>query len=157
MVRPQLPVGTAGKIRTYPASNGYRAATIYRDYDGRNRQIERHGKETRRQTRVGRVVWCFAFFVMRRPRRSRHRHVGFQIQHLIAAAFVPSRPLGRHCGGDRGASQNDVPPRLLIENGFVVWPEAEQRQLGGRTEPGWGRPLGYCCVDHLEIRERIER
>ena len=44
MVRPQLPVGTAGKIRTYPAGNGYRAATIYRDYDGRNRQIERHGK-----------------------------------------------------------------------------------------------------------------
>ena len=38
------PVGTAGKIRTYPASNGYRATTIYRDYDGRNRQIERHGK-----------------------------------------------------------------------------------------------------------------
>ena len=44
MVRPQLPIGTAGKIRTYPASNGYRATTIYRDYDGRNRQIERHGK-----------------------------------------------------------------------------------------------------------------
>jgi hypothetical protein len=44
MVRPQLPVGTAGKIRTYPASNGYRATTIYRDYDGRNGQIERHGK-----------------------------------------------------------------------------------------------------------------
>jgi len=44
MVRPQLPIGTAGKIRTYPANSGYRATTIYRDYDGRNRQIERHGK-----------------------------------------------------------------------------------------------------------------
>ena len=44
MGRPQLGVGTAGSVRTYPEGNGYRATTIYRDYDGRNRRIERHGK-----------------------------------------------------------------------------------------------------------------
>ena len=44
MGRPQLGVGTAGSVRTYPEGNGYRATTIYRDYDGRNRRIERHAK-----------------------------------------------------------------------------------------------------------------
>jgi len=44
MGRPQLSVGTAGTVRTYPEGNGYRATTIYRDYDGRNRRIERHAK-----------------------------------------------------------------------------------------------------------------
>ena len=44
MGRPQLSVGTAGSVRTYPEGNGFRATTIYRDYDRRNRRIERHAK-----------------------------------------------------------------------------------------------------------------
>ena len=68
IVRPQLPVGTAGKIRTYPASNGYRATTIYRDYDGRNRQIERHGKTKNAAQRA------LAEAIRDRPDPSRTRH-----------------------------------------------------------------------------------
>ena len=44
VVRPQLSVGTAGKVRIYPGGAGFRATTIYRDFDGRNRRIERHAK-----------------------------------------------------------------------------------------------------------------
>ena len=44
MGRPQLPLGTYGKIRTYPHGPGFRAMTSYRDYDGVTRSVQRHGK-----------------------------------------------------------------------------------------------------------------
>lgn len=43
MGRPPLDLGTAGAIRCYPSAKGFRAMTRYRDWDGRVRQIERHG------------------------------------------------------------------------------------------------------------------
>ena len=42
MGRPQLPLGTHGRIRIYRTTNGYRARTLVRDYDGRTRQMERN-------------------------------------------------------------------------------------------------------------------
>ena len=39
--RPPLSVGTMGKIRLYKVSTGYRARALYRDFDGRTREIER--------------------------------------------------------------------------------------------------------------------
>src|SRR5688572_11388763 len=44
MARPPLPVGTYGKISIYPYAAGYRARTLYRDYDGVTRRVERHGR-----------------------------------------------------------------------------------------------------------------
>jgi integrase len=44
MGRPPLPVGTYGRISTYPYGTGYRARTLYRDYDGVTRRVERHGR-----------------------------------------------------------------------------------------------------------------
>jgi integrase len=41
--RPSLVLGTAGTVRIYPAPNGYRAVTRYRDWDGTVRQVKRHG------------------------------------------------------------------------------------------------------------------
>jgi integrase len=43
MGRPSLDLGTAGTIRIYQTATGYRAMTRYRDWDGRIRQVERHG------------------------------------------------------------------------------------------------------------------
>jgi len=43
MARPPLPLGTQGRIRIYRTTNGYRARTLVRDYDGRTRQLERNG------------------------------------------------------------------------------------------------------------------
>ncbi|GHH59836.1 site-specific integrase [Lentzea cavernae] len=44
MARPRLPIGTHGEIRCYPAANGkWRAVTLYRDYDGVTRPVERTG------------------------------------------------------------------------------------------------------------------
>jgi integrase len=45
--RPPLSIGTYGSISTSPYGAGYRARTLYRDYDGLTRRVERHG-----QTRV---------------------------------------------------------------------------------------------------------
>ena len=42
MARPPLPLGTHGRIRIYRTTNGYRARTMVRDYDGRTRQLERN-------------------------------------------------------------------------------------------------------------------
>jgi integrase len=36
-------VGTAGRVRTYRTDQGWRARTLFRDYDGATRAIERHG------------------------------------------------------------------------------------------------------------------
>lgn len=44
MGRPQLPLGTYGKIRIYPHGQGFRAMTSFRDYDGRTRSVQKHGK-----------------------------------------------------------------------------------------------------------------
>src|SRR5829696_9644981 len=44
MGRPQLLVGTYGSISTSPYGTGYRARTLYRDYDGVTRRVERHGR-----------------------------------------------------------------------------------------------------------------
>ncbi len=44
MGRPQLPLGTFGKVRTYRAGNSYRARCLYRDYDGMTRPVERSGR-----------------------------------------------------------------------------------------------------------------
>ena len=43
MGRPGLVLGTAGTVRIYPALNGYKAVTRYRDWDGKVRQVKRHG------------------------------------------------------------------------------------------------------------------
>jgi len=42
--RPSLSVGTAGRVRTYRTATGWRARTLYRDYDGITRDLERAGK-----------------------------------------------------------------------------------------------------------------
>ena len=39
--RPPLSVGTMGKIRLYKVSAGYRARALFRDFDGRTRELER--------------------------------------------------------------------------------------------------------------------
>lgn len=44
MGRPQLPLGTYGKIRTYAHGQGFRAMTTFRDYDGKTRSVQRHGR-----------------------------------------------------------------------------------------------------------------
>jgi hypothetical protein len=45
MGRPSLPLGTFGKVRTYPApGGGYRCRTLFRDFDGVTRAVERTGK-----------------------------------------------------------------------------------------------------------------
>jgi integrase len=44
MGRPPLALGTSGAIRCYRTDTGYRARALTRDYDGRVRAIERHGK-----------------------------------------------------------------------------------------------------------------
>ncbi len=44
MGRPPLPIGTWGKITPYPAGDGWRAYTKFRDYDGVTRRVSRTGK-----------------------------------------------------------------------------------------------------------------
>lgn len=51
MARPPLPIGTWGKIRTYPTHHNnkgkpdrFRAVAKYRGHDGRTRQVEGHGR-----------------------------------------------------------------------------------------------------------------
>jgi hypothetical protein len=43
MGRPPLSVGTYGSISTSRYGTGYRARTLYRDYDGVTRRVKRHG------------------------------------------------------------------------------------------------------------------
>jgi hypothetical protein len=44
MARPPLPLGTAGKIKTFPIAGRYRSRVRYRDYDGVARQMEKTAK-----------------------------------------------------------------------------------------------------------------
>src|SRR5687768_8894674 len=44
MGRPGLALGTAGKICTHATPSRHRAVAWYQDYDGRCRQVERHGR-----------------------------------------------------------------------------------------------------------------
>ena len=44
MGRPPLELGTAGRVRVYKEPDGYRARTLYRDYDGVTRAVERRRK-----------------------------------------------------------------------------------------------------------------
>ena len=44
MGRPPLALGTHGSFRFYRTPTGYRACTTVRDYDGRARRLERHGR-----------------------------------------------------------------------------------------------------------------
>ena len=44
MPRPPLDIGTYGAIRCYETASGWRATTKFRDYDGKTRPVERHGK-----------------------------------------------------------------------------------------------------------------
>jgi integrase len=44
MGRPGLPLGTAGAVRTYRTAAGWKARTLYRDYDGQVRDVERWGR-----------------------------------------------------------------------------------------------------------------
>ncbi|MFD7653384.1 tyrosine recombinase XerC [Actinosynnema sp. NPDC059797] len=44
MARPPLPVGTFGKIQTYPDRSGWRARANFRDHDGVTRPVERRGR-----------------------------------------------------------------------------------------------------------------
>lgn len=41
--RPPLELGTAGQVRIYPQGGGFRARVLYRDYDGKTRDLERTG------------------------------------------------------------------------------------------------------------------
>src|SRR5450631_4236660 len=50
--RPPLSVGTMGKIRLYKVSTGYRARTLFRDFDGRTRGLERTGSGKGAATRA---------------------------------------------------------------------------------------------------------
>ena len=40
MVRPPLPIGASGRVRTYRTQSGWRARTTYRDYDGITREVQ---------------------------------------------------------------------------------------------------------------------
>jgi integrase len=44
MGRPGFDLGTGGTVRLYATVSGFRAMTRFRDYDGKVRQVERHGK-----------------------------------------------------------------------------------------------------------------
>ncbi|WP_116199571.1 site-specific integrase [Amycolatopsis circi] len=44
MPRPQLEIGTYGEIRYSATPNGYRARALFRDFDGKTREVERSGK-----------------------------------------------------------------------------------------------------------------
>jgi integrase len=44
MARPGLPLGTAGAVRTYRTAAGWKAKTLYRDYDGEVRDVERNAR-----------------------------------------------------------------------------------------------------------------
>jgi integrase len=44
MGRPPLPIGTAGRIKVYPAGGVFRARARFRDYDGVTRHVERVGR-----------------------------------------------------------------------------------------------------------------
>ncbi len=44
VARPPLALGTYGNITTEPYGTGYRARCRYRDFDGRTRSVERHGR-----------------------------------------------------------------------------------------------------------------
>src|SRR5664279_1765973 len=52
MPRPTLPLGTYGAIRVYRTANGFRVRTLYRDFDGRTRAVERIGKTKAGTTRA---------------------------------------------------------------------------------------------------------
>jgi integrase len=43
MGRPPLPLGTYGSVKTSPYGRSFRARTLYRDFDGVTRRVERHG------------------------------------------------------------------------------------------------------------------
>jgi integrase len=44
MARPPLPLGTHGAVRIYVTTGGFRARTLYRDFDGTTRAVERTGR-----------------------------------------------------------------------------------------------------------------
>ncbi|WP_134663781.1 site-specific integrase [Amycolatopsis sp. CFH S0078] len=44
MPRPQLEIGTYGEIRYSAIPTGYRARALFRDFDGKTREVERSGK-----------------------------------------------------------------------------------------------------------------
>ncbi len=44
MARPSLPLGTAGRIRTYRTAAGWSARALFRDYDGVTRPVLRVGR-----------------------------------------------------------------------------------------------------------------
>ena len=52
MPRPTLPLGTYGAIRVYRTANGFRVRTLYRDFDGQTRAVERIGKTKAGTTRA---------------------------------------------------------------------------------------------------------
>ena len=56
MARPPLAVGTYGRITTSPYGTGYRARTLYRDYDGVTRRVEKHGRTKGSAERALRVA-----------------------------------------------------------------------------------------------------
>jgi integrase len=39
-----MPLGTYGKIRTYRHASGWKARTLYRDWDGKTRHVQKHGR-----------------------------------------------------------------------------------------------------------------
>jgi integrase len=52
MGRTNLPLGTYGAIRVYPTATGFRVRTLYRDFDGQTRPVERKGRTKSATTRA---------------------------------------------------------------------------------------------------------
>jgi hypothetical protein len=44
MARPPLPLGTYGRIRVYRHGDSWRARTLYRDWDGTTRHVEKYAR-----------------------------------------------------------------------------------------------------------------
>jgi hypothetical protein len=56
VARPPLALGTYGRISTSPYGTGYWARTLYRDYDGVTRRVEKHGRTKGSAERALRVA-----------------------------------------------------------------------------------------------------
>lgn len=68
MGRPQLDLGTFGRFRIYARGDSFRATTLYRDYDGKTRQVQASGKTKAAAERA-----------LRAALRDRSEHQGGQI------------------------------------------------------------------------------
>ena len=51
VARTSLPLGTAGRIRTYRTAAGWTARVLFRDYDSPTREVRRVGEEAKQSRR----------------------------------------------------------------------------------------------------------